>query len=174
MMELAVALMLIVWGLLSIANQSSVPWLRRAKFHDACAVIPSWSFFAPNPGRTDHLLLYCDHRPDGSRSMWRYVDLAMTRSFLSVIWNPGKRKNKALTDLTSELTYLASLYSHKSIMLTTPYLMLLNLVLSQSHDAAAVRTEFVVVESFGNYSRRAPAILFESGVHDLGTVGDGS
>lgn len=166
-MSAVVATLLVAWAIASVLNQLPLRWFNSIKVRDAFAVIPSWSFFAPNPGHTDLQLLMCDEYADGAKSFWRAIDLESNRSIWTVLWNPVKRRNKTLTDMTAELAFLSRYYSAESVMLTVSYLVLLNVVLHEPHDERAVRTEFVIMETFGRHSSRQPEIRFASGLHAL-------
>ncbi len=53
-----------------------------------------------------------------SRS-WRAIDLESNRSIWTVLWNPVKRRNKTLTDMTAELACQSQLLAGaESVMLT--------------------------------------------------------
>src|SRR6185436_18257319 len=103
-----VVIIYVVWVAATIANQfhSRCPvWLRAV---DVFGLIPVWTFFAPNPGMTDYYLLYRDRLPDGSFDNWRNVELKGSDNGVRLgLWNPEKRKHKALSDLMSVLGKLA-------------------------------------------------------------------
>lgn len=166
--EIVIAVAFTAWLIASIANQLPGDLCRWLKRRDVIAAIPAWTFFAPNPGRSDYFLLYRDRSPDGHLGPWRVVAMEGKDGLLSALWNPLKRKNKALTDMVSELLFLAARYRKSSLVVTMPYVVLLNVVSSQRRTAPAEATQFAVFETFGFHNRRSPEIVFESDFHRLG------
>ena len=145
----------VVWGAATIANQfhSWCPmWLRAV---DLFGLIPIWTFFAPNPGMTDYYLLYRDRLPDGSFDNWRKVELKESENgFRLALWNPTKRKHKALSDIVSSLMKLANHRGSDGLIVTVPYILISEL----HHFASALaRNERHPVHGFGTqwFRRRA-------------------
>src|SRR5215210_3051032 len=121
-----VVIVYILWVAATVANQfhSWCPaWLRAV---DVFGLIPVWTFFAPNPGMTDYYLLYRDRLPGGSFDNWRKVELKPSENgFRLALWNPAKRKHKALSDMVSSLIRLAN-QSRSEALVTVPYILILN------------------------------------------------
>ena len=110
-------------------------------------LIPIWTFFAPNPGMTDYYLLYRDRLPDGSLDNWRKVDLKKSENGLRLaLWNPTKRKHKALTDMVSALTRVANHRAIEALIVTVPYILILNFITSLS---ALARDDRHTIHGFG-------------------------
>jgi hypothetical protein len=156
-----------VWLILSILNNLKNGWWNAFKSYDWFAAVPSWSFFAPNPGRTDHQLLYRVRLKDDGWGLWNSVDLDSNKYWWQAFWNPIKRKNKALTDISSDLAFFRGEYSRESIAVTQAYLLLLNYVTNLPHPPGATSIEFVIMESYGGYNTRPPEVMFESLDHAL-------
>jgi hypothetical protein len=139
--------------------------IQRLKGYDYFATIPVWTFFAPNPGTTDTHLLYRDKLAGGQITRWREVPLGTTP--LRVIWNPQKRFQKGLSDLSSSLHYHAAVHREhaESILTHTGFIALLNFITGQPHSASAVLTQFVVARSYGYHSGRQAEVVFLSSFH---------
>src|SRR5438477_2925386 len=129
--SIVVVIIYVIWGAATVANQFhswSPTWLRAV---DIFGLIPIWTFFAPNPGMTDYYLLYRDRLPDGSFDNWRKVELKQSENgFRLALWNPTKRKHKALTDMVSLLITLAQHWSSEELIVTVPYILILNFITS--------------------------------------------
>src|SRR4051812_27831403 len=70
-------------------------WL---KARDAFALIPAWTFFAPNPGTSDTRLLWRQQYGGGATSPWHEA-FPPRSSLVRGLWNPEKRIRKAITDV---------------------------------------------------------------------------
>jgi hypothetical protein len=166
---IVVVLMYVVWGAATIANQfhSWCPtWLRAV---DVFGLIPVWTFFAPNPGMTDYYLLYRDRLPDGSFDNWRKVELKQSENGVRLaLWNPTKRRHKALSDIVSSLLTLANRREREALIVTVPYLLILNFITSRPHSLGTNGTQFMVLEhgGFADEPERS-RVLVMSGVHRL-------
>ncbi|HEU4679969.1 MAG TPA: hypothetical protein VFS35_10640 [Terrimicrobiaceae bacterium] len=166
---IVVIIIYVAWGAATIANQfhSWCPvWLRSL---DIFGLVPVWTFFAPNPGMTDYYLLYRDRLPDGSFDNWRKVDLKEAENgFRLAFWNPAKRKHKALSDIVSSLVRLAKHRQSETLIVSVPYLLILNLVTSRPHSLGANGTQFMVLEhgGFSGEPERSRVIVM-SAIHGL-------
>src|SRR5581483_6746809 len=58
---------------LSILSHLPLPWGRSLNARDRLAIIPHWTFFAPNPGTSDFHLLARDRLAGGGFSAWKEV-----------------------------------------------------------------------------------------------------
>ncbi len=166
---IAVVIVYVVWLAATIAIQfhSRCPtWLKAV---DVFGLIPIWTFFAPNPGMTDYYLLYRDRLPDGSFDNWRTVELKDAENGgRFAIWNPTKRKHKALSDMVSSLLSLAKHGRHEGLIATVPYILMLNVVTSRPHSLGANGTQFMVLEHAGiSGEPERSRVLVMSGIHRL-------
>jgi hypothetical protein len=172
--SIVVIVIYVVWGAATIANQFHrwcPAWLRAV---DIFGLIPIWTFFAPNPGMTDYYLLYRDRLPDGSFDNWRKVDLKQSENgLLLALWNPMKRKHKALTDMVSVLIRLANhtRANHtriEALIATVPYILILNFITSCPHSLGTTGTQFMVLEhgGFSGEPERS-RVLVMSRIHSL-------
>ena len=159
----------VIWGAATIANQfhSWRPgWL---KLLDIFGVIPIWTFFAPTPGMTDYYLLYRDRLPDGSLDNWKNVELKNAENGLRLaLWNPTKRKHKALSDLVSSLTQFANQPKSEALLVSVPYILILNFITSRPHSLGADGTQFMILEhdGFPGMPQRSRVIVM-SKIHRL-------
>src|ERR1043165_8847499 len=100
--EVAAIVILGLWLLVSALHQLKYRgFVSVLKRHDHFALVPAWSFFAPNPGTTDLHLLYRDKLLDGNITLWRQVRLHS--SFERCFWNPDKRLQKGIADMGNDL-----------------------------------------------------------------------
>src|SRR3954468_7332015 len=87
-----------IWMFLSIVAQfrsiSLINWINNK---DPFSLLPSWTFFAPNPGVVDYQILYRDKISDGHFTKWKMI-FYRNNSILHSILNPDKRRRKAIRD----------------------------------------------------------------------------
>ena len=167
--SIVVAITYVLWGAATIANQfrsKRFAWLGAV---DIFGLVPTWTFFAPNPGMTDYYLLYRDRLLDGSFDNWRKVELKQSENgFRLALWNPTKRKHKALSDLVSSLISVADQRSSDALIATVPYLLILNFISARPHSLGASGTQFMVLEHSGfSDEPQQSRVLMMSGVHRL-------
>jgi hypothetical protein len=154
----------------SVAQQIfSGRWIKKLKDHDVLALIPIWSFFAPNPGRTDYHLLFRDQLNTGEWCPWREVPQA-ARSRFKGLWNPGKRRAKGLTDHITSLLRSLNGGEHDPIVIVLhpSYLTLLRWVTMQGSDPRSRSRQFLIAQTSGFGAEASdPDIVFVSFAHDL-------
>lgn len=179
--------LLALWFLLSVLAQfRRVAWLgdwvSRVKHRDYLALIPAWAFFAPNPGTRDFELLFRDRLVDGQFTPWKEMERPVG-SFLRAIWNPSKRRQKAVVDMCSLLTRMAAEnqteLGARRVVLSVPYLGLLTYISSLKAGPLSTSRQFLIATTFGYHSDKKPDILYVSHLHALkeeapGPVGAGS
>lgn len=150
--------------------------------------IPSYRFFAPDPGKYDFHLLYREKKDDGSVTRWKECeelnDLPMR---LHWIWNPQMYDTKAMFDYAQNLTsFLRDGLDEdiqedaesiekpaenlrnvdiKDYILTTPYMALLNYVSNRPDDADAEQVQYVLMR--GSLRDEDSEPVFVSYFHDL-------
>lgn len=139
---------LVVWSIWSVVNQT--PWrlARRLKRLDVIGFIPRWTFFAPEPGRTDYHLVYRDLSDDlQSGGPWIELIPVGARPWHAALWNPTRRARKAVIDLTQMMCQLSLDTSQSAaVAVSLPYLAVLNYVM---HEPAGTRPfrEFAIVQT---------------------------
>jgi hypothetical protein len=142
------------WLLLSVVGQFLHPhdsWIRKSAIG---WLVPDWRFFAPEPLVEHHVVV---HR---FKSAANEVDPLQTLTLQSAgplrwLWNPQIRQHKAVLDLTDGLHKLADRsIDHEArsdypdaLVLTEPYLVLLNLVSAQVGASRPGLVQFGVVLS---------------------------
>jgi len=99
-----------LWFGVSVLNQleaTGYPAARRVallvKSLDLFSLIPTWNFFAPNPGTNDYHLLYRERLDDGAYGVWREAPFPKQSGPLKLVWNPRKRRAKVLSDVVVSL-----------------------------------------------------------------------
>jgi len=151
---IAVALVLL-WLVATIAYQYPAfrPGLGRL---DVLKILPSWSFFAPNPANRDSHIVVRDLLVDGTASAWSPVSYFATRTAVHAIWHPDKRPRKILRDASKSIkqTWLRC-ESKGVVQCSLPYLMVLNYCMThRPRPTNGVARQFAIVETSGREERR--------------------
>lgn len=154
-----------IWLLLSVLVY--FPALRKViRKLDWLALIPEWEFFAPIPGQQDYYVLYQDKYNDGTLTHWTEVKSAPQRGWWNMVWNPGRRGNKALFDLVHEFLKLVN-SGDRTLEFSIPYLSLLNYISSIPRSTSPKFTQFLLMYSHGNSAEEDPEVLYISRLHEL-------
>ncbi|MGW3294120.1 hypothetical protein ACWC9S_09140 [Streptomyces xiamenensis] len=74
--------------------------MRKDRFSSA---FPNWRFFAPNPAQHDFEFFYRTLDEAGETSSWQPVDVIQGRHPRQILWFPGRRPEKAVFDVGSEI-----------------------------------------------------------------------
>jgi hypothetical protein len=137
-------------------------------YADRFAVLPAWTFFAPNPSQNDFHLIVRDRDRDGSLSEFREVQSCkVARRWFTVVWYPSRRYVKCLHDLVGELATAAREYEISELVLTTSYLTLANFVSGLPREPSAEVRQFAIVLSHGYQANQSPSLIFASDFHTL-------
>lgn len=137
--------------------------VRRA---DSFDVLPAWTFFAPNPGTSDSIVLVQDVFPDGAASSWR-VAWREHPSGLRMWWRPDKRVAKLVTDCCSSIRTYGT---HGDVTLSGAYLLLAALVEAGPHEVGTTKFRFATAEVHGWWKgNRQPLLVYRSPEISLGT-----
>lgn len=149
--EIASAVIFGAWLLLSLAGQI---WPRDSALRRGSVnwLVPDWRFFAPEPAVDDRIVVYRFKSAVEDVGPLQLVDLPRT-SGLRWLWNPGSRRHKALFDLTDGMLRLAERLNRRdpqpefadALMVTEPYLMLLNLVSARLGPSGPGLVQFGVI-----------------------------
>jgi hypothetical protein len=181
-LQIAVVLLLGGWLVVSAANQrkDTRRWVRRITNVDICALVPIWTFFAPNPGDSDTHLLFRDRDQGGRSTCWREVPLAGRRSIVD-LWNPARRIHKAIVDVAFDLSRpddadpdhasddaAGKQVVNKRRVISFPYLLILNYVSRLPGDFGAEQRQFAIARTPGLLGRDQPQVLMVSAFHRLG------
>jgi hypothetical protein len=175
--DVAVVLFFVVWLALCIASQFSTDRINALKRFDVLQILPIWTFFAPNPGRSDYHVIGRDRLRDGTVTSWRDVLPIPGQDALSPFWNPRKRRTKVVVDAVATLVDMvgrakrddrptASL--ERTLLISGPYLVLVNIVAhAADHHPDAAAFQFAVVERQGFGREEPPTPLVMSPFHGL-------
>ncbi|HSY48346.1 MAG TPA: hypothetical protein VLC46_06015 [Thermoanaerobaculia bacterium] len=163
----AVIVVFAVWLLLTCLTQKEGPVNSAVRRWDPLSLLPRWTFFAPNPGTTDHHLLYRDRIDEHTLTHWREIPLSESRSLLGAFWNPGKRNKKALTDAANTLLLFTRTISLPGLKTTLPYIALMNYVSAIPRSHMSEATQFLVLDSFGYITETEPRLVVRSEFHAL-------
>lgn len=170
LLEGLLGLLFASWFVGSILNQFSFRWFRHVRKFDCFYLLPVWTFFAPNPGRSDYHLIYRDRRADGSLSEWLQLPLVEARKPYSFIWNPEKRSKKVLFDTVSNCaTGIApeARFDLRPVVLSISYLTILNAVSHHGATSGITHRQFVVAETTGFHRTGTPRIVLRSEFHSI-------
>jgi len=181
-----VAAVLTAWIALTVANQFE----RGRKFIDgilqldALALIPSWTFFAPDPGRTDTHVVYREVYEGGTLANWRALRL-VSRPTMFGLSHGERRVAKGIVDQLPELLQGGQSPSDQAadqqvagerdelhsaspaVMFTNAYLAALSLVTQEQHDAFAAAVQFALAISDSPEREHDSTLLFISAIHSL-------
>ena len=163
-----------LWLILTIMKQFSIIFRgARRDFYDPLQLVPTWTFFAPLPVAVDYHVFYRDYARDGAISAWQELHLGQREpGALAAIWNPDRRIDKALIDLSQALiTSSQHTKRHNEalhfLVLSLPYLIILSLVAQAPPGAEATARQFMIAETCGALADVPARVLFRSAVHAL-------
>jgi hypothetical protein len=164
---LVVAVTLGCWFAASALVQLPFPGAQRLREWDPLGLLPRWSFFAPQPATGDFHLLYRYQLADGALTNWAEFRNLQPRHWWHALWNPGRRRNKALFDLTTALGLEGLQYGSASLPGSVHYLTLLNFVTRLAHPPFCTAVQFLLMLSYGEGSDKEPTVLLSSNMHQL-------
>ncbi|WP_435113166.1 hypothetical protein [Nocardiopsis synnemataformans] len=132
----------------------------RVKVFDRFQALPTWRFFAPEPGVHDYLFLYRTIGQEGEISTWNGIDLARKRSLGQMFWFPSRRGEKAFFDASVELVGVID-RGFDVISLTPAYRLLDNYVRARirAENPEADGYQIAMVKSSGFDSSEAPEMV---------------
>ncbi|MCX4909695.1 hypothetical protein [Streptomyces sp. NBC_00878] len=163
--------LLATWLSLTVVRQFQTPWATRLchRIDPTGSMLPISTFFAPRPGNTDSHLLVRDKLADGSVTHWAEYPLIEPRRLRHMIWHPGRRTEKAMFDVFSQLRQtLAAERRIEYLRLHPAYLIVLNFVTHHHpHAPDAEKTQFLLVTSGGYDQVEEPRGVLTSEFHDL-------
>ncbi|WP_070011781.1 hypothetical protein [Streptomyces abyssalis] len=163
----AVEFTLAGWLVVTLVNQHPHRVFDRLRSYDKVGLlIPNWRFFAPKPARHDFHLLYRTLSTADQQSPWKAASTIAARKWSQVVWFPGRRQEKAVFDICSEL---ASAVGNPNIKITeTPaYRLLRRFVLRRIEEAdedwPEVRGyQFLITQYSGHDHSEEPTYVFIS------------
>lgn len=158
------ATLFLCWGILSVLCQKKTRLAQYLRAWDSFGLIPSWTFFAPNPVSADNYLYYRDHGPS-SVGVWRRAFNADSRTAVDAIWCPLRREEKAVSDAMFHLLDQSEEVGEVRLHYSISYLVILSYVESRLHDVGATATQFMFA---AKRRGKNPIPLFVSDVHVIG------
>ena len=151
--SIAVGLVLL-WLMATIAYQGG-PFREIMSRLDRLKLLPSWSFFAPNPATRDSHIVIRDLLHDGRFTNWAPVSLFPSRSLLQVLWHPAKRPRKILRDASKSVIITRRRSESKGVVqCSLPYLVILHYCIQHARPGNVIARQFAVVETSGRESRK--------------------
>ena len=100
----AVSTLIGSWVASTLVAQISPPtYARIAKVDPFGSMIPNWRFFAPNPAKHDYRVAYRCLYHDGTEGTWDDSEDCEPRKWTHGFWFPDRRRNKAISDTSSNL-----------------------------------------------------------------------
>lgn len=149
----------------TLSAQHPNPLFNRAQKIDIfSALFPNWRFFAPTPAQHDYHILYRTLNEDGETSSWRMVDVIVGRKLPQIFWFPGRRPEKAIFDIVTEL--ITQLDKGFSAMMKLPsYRMLCAFLrhrIQENGEGEGVKGfQFTLVRATG-FEENDPEVIFVS------------
>ena len=166
--EIAVAVIFGAWLAATVVNQFSPGWWARVKERDHFALVPKWTFFAPNPARTDFHLFYRDVLDGDAVGEWCEIPFVPPRTpALRGVWHPAKRQKKVFIDAVRAIVEFAGKIDGEpyAVKVSIPYLILLNYVAALPRGPEVRGRQFMVSETYGWFAGREPRLVFRSDAH---------
>lgn len=160
------------WFALSVLNQFRRGYyIRPFKKRDLFGLIPIWTFFAPNPGRTDLHVLVRDIHENGT-TPWRELEAGRAKPnpiMPRLLWNPEKRISKMHGDWASSVMRLMGTRGRrrKTMMLSLPYLLLVRSASFSEPDFRARARQFALARSPGPAGIHKTQVILVSSPHHL-------
>lgn len=165
--SLCVGALFACWLAGSVVNQFRLGSWRKVTAHDRFMLLPRWTFFAPNPGRTDPHLVFRDCR-DCEPGPWREIGWAPPNRWLWWLWNPGRYPRKAVSDLAAAVMTGAAAATGSDARLATlspAYIALLQCVMAQPGAVSGGLRQFALVHSRTFAAQRPLQVAFVSEWH---------
>jgi hypothetical protein len=125
----AVILFFTLWLLLTFFTQIKGRVRSTIKSYDVLGLLPIWSFFAPRPSTADLCLMFRDIYPSGEMSPWRIVETNPPRKPFHLLWNPLRRTQAALVNLSRHLPTAAGPADLKNFKESVAYRAVVNVVM---------------------------------------------
>jgi hypothetical protein len=137
-----------------------------AKFPLLSNFLPSWSFFAPRPYKSDYFLFYRFIYEDNCTGEWHQANEVLgDRPLYSFLWNPKNRFLKGFIDAISDLIkYTQTMKINDVICVSVPYLHLLNFVHSFPKDPLTSKIQFMIMSQSKLYKSK---LVFLSEPHPV-------
>jgi hypothetical protein len=131
---------------------------------DKLTLVPTWTFFAPEPNGSDFYLFFMVFSND-FESPWRLTEFGKQRAWYSFIWNPNRRHRKAFFDLC-QLLLAEPGETREETLFAVPYLLILNHVNYLCGTELGELVQFTIAKKVPSQSDKLSQI-FISNTHQL-------
>jgi hypothetical protein len=118
----------------------------RVKAWDPFSYIPTWTFFAPDPGVTDARLLWREQLVDGTVGPWHEAE-PPPGGARRAVWNPRKRARKAISGCSLRLARAGCSADDDLAVLDLAYLMLAQHVVALPASPLSAARQFALVRT---------------------------
>jgi hypothetical protein len=171
-MEYGLAVLLLLWLLLSVVNQLPIEKITAVlRRFDHLHLLPRWHFFAPSPAVFDfHFAVRLFGSEDEVTRDWKLISEVPKRTALATVWNPARRIRKMRADAIQSLVRTAHSLdddSQRLALISLPYLLLLNHACDRSQDEHGTFIQFAVLTADGFASEGAPKVIVRSELHAI-------
>ena len=164
--EYALIILLAVIFVITCISQFQNKMVDNIRRWDLINFLPAWYFFAPRPITYDLHLLYRDEYTGGEISSWKEVAFSTQRKWWHFVWNPKKRLNKSFFDIFKDLMdHLKIDTKEEFVVMSLPYLLLLDFITNKEHAPFAQRTQFAIIRKEAGETEHQ--MLFVSFFHNL-------
>ncbi|GAA3710759.1 hypothetical protein [Gordonia hankookensis] len=165
------AIVLGAWWVVSAIHQiDSGRWTRRIRRRIPLGLLPGWTFFAPNPARSDSRLIWREY-VDGAHGgwlPWKELHFGFAPPHRRWLWNPELVLNKAISDLANNLPSGDEETASRTTLISASYVVLLSAVVRQVENPETVAIQFALVTTSWDGADRHNAVSFLGEEHDLG------
>ena len=161
-----------IWFIVSVFNQNNKwrKWISFILKWDIVSYVPIWTFFAPNPGRTDIYLLYRDRDAEGNISGWQEIKTVYRKTWYHQ-WSLKRRIHKGIVDLSPNFTKDRIVEPKRPVskrhVLEFPYLLFLNYVCGKPADFRAQLRQFAIARTNGHETEDQLEVIFLSAFHKI-------
>jgi len=163
----ALGAVLTAWWGISVCNQfRSGAWTARIRRHLPLGLIPLWTFFAPNPARSDTRLIWREERA-GQWDDWQELHFGFAAARSRWLINPELILNKAVTDLATSIPRNRGEDGDRSYLLSSSYVTLLRIVLDQIRENTCSSIQFAIVRTSWGSEARQIDLIHVSEVHQV-------
>ncbi|WP_037808412.1 hypothetical protein [Streptomyces sp. NRRL S-1448] len=148
----------------TLAVQHPNPTFNRLQLKDTFSLLPNWRFFAPEPAMHDYHFFYRTLNAAGETSPWQAVDVIAGRRFQQIFWFPGRRAEKAVFDICSEMLQLLD-KGFPVIVRTPGYAVIVAYLRKRIRAEAAVEVkgfQFALARATGYDTSTTPEMIFVS------------
>jgi hypothetical protein len=164
MAQLLLIVFFCTWAAISVVSQNLNAVSRCLRKWDFFGLIPTWTFFAPNPVNRDHYLYYRDYSFTNVGS-WRRAFDADQHSWYGFLWSPLRREHKAISDAMFHIIDRAREEGPLRVQFSVSYITILSFVCTLPQERDVVARQFLFA---GCRAGESPRPIFLSEVHLIG------